>query len=308
MNKTLYIFAKIILLSFLFMTDADAQTLGMDSDMFASMKAGDKAAVIAVHFGTTNEVARVNNIERFNAKLQQAFPKYDFREAWTSRIVIKKMQANGIVKQTPSEVIENLRLEGFTHILIQPSNIIEGIEMDYLRHEVERFRKSFKDIRVSDPLLADTEDYYKAIDATLSITKDKKTATVLVCHGSAKEKNTQYTMLDYVLHDKGFTNWTVATIEGFPSKDNMIKFLKEHNIKKVTLIPFMFVAGEHAHNDIEIEWKKALEAEKIKVKTILKGLGENDAILNIFVDHAKKTSKFRRYTNIERKLQSSMKE
>lgn len=308
MNKTLFIIAKLFLLSFLFIANADAQTLGMDSNMFASMKPGDKAAVIAVHFGTTNEVARVNSIERFNTKLQQAFPKYDFREAWTSRIVIKKMQSNGIVKQTPSEVIETLHLDGFTHILIQPSNIIEGIEMDYLRHEVERFRKYFKDIRIGDPLLADTEDYYKAVDAALTISKDKKSATVLVCHGSAKERNTQYTMLDYVLHDKGCPNWTVATIEGFPSQKNLIKFLKERNIKKVTLIPFMFVAGEHAHNDIAVEWKKALEAEKISVKTIMKGLGENDAMLNIFVEHAVQASKYRRYTNIERKLQAAMKE
>jgi len=278
----------------------------MESDMFANMKSGDKAAIIAVHFGTTNDAARVLSIDRFNQAMQQAFPKYDFREAWTSRTIIKKVKEKEIFKQTPSEVLEQLKLDGFTHILIQSSNIVDGTEMEYLRHDISYFKKDFKEIRISQPLLMDADDYAKAIDAETKIHKDKKSINVFVCHGSTGAVNAQYTMLDYMLRDKGLTNWQVATIEGYPTMDNLIKNLKAQNIKKVNLIPFMFVAGDHVQNDIAITWKKALESKGFKVKPYTKGIGENDAIISIYVDHAKHTRKYRRYTAIEKKMQSAV--
>lgn len=304
MNKTL---THLIALLILFTTGVigmQAQSDGIESDMFASMKGSDKAAVVAIHFGTTNENARIMSIERFNLRLQQAFKQYEFREAWTSRIVIKRLAEREIYKNTPVQVLETLKAEGYTHILLQPSNIINGIEIEYLKNEVERFKKSFKDIRIGDPLLSSPEDYYKAAEAEFAIHKDKKTMNVLVCHGSAKEKNTQYTMLDYVLRETGHNNWTVATIEGFPTQQNLIKMLKAQGAKKVNLIPFMFVAGEHVQNDIAIDWKKTLDSQGIKAKVYTKGIGENDAILDIFVNHATRASKFRTYSSIERKLRA----
>ena len=298
----------LLLLMLLTFTSIHAQNEGIESDMFASMKGSDKAAVVAVHFGTTNEDARIQSIERFNMRLREAFKQYEFREAWTSRIVIKKMQEHDIVKQTPSQLLEELRQEGFTHILLQPSNIINGTEMDYLRLEVDKFRnmKAFKDIRIGDPLLSSVDDYYKAVEAECAIYKDKKTTNVLVCHGSAKDKNTQYTMLDYVFRDSNHDNWAVATIEGFPTQAILIKHLKANGVKKVNLIPFMFVAGDHVQKDIAEDWKKALESVGIKVaKVFTKGIGEYDSILDIYVKHAIQASKHRPYSSVEKKMISS---
>lgn len=128
---------------------------------------------------------------------------------------------------------------------------------------------------------------------------------VLVCHGSAKDKNTHYTMLDYVFRDSNHDNWAVATIEGFPTQAILIKHLKANGVKKVNLIPFMFVAGEHVHKDIAENWKKALESVGIKSKVFTRGIGEYDNILDIYVNHAKHASKHRTYSSIERKLMSS---
>ncbi|MCR5313693.1 MAG: sirohydrochlorin cobaltochelatase [Bacteroidaceae bacterium] len=281
---------------------AQEQNDGTAVDMFANMKKGDKAAIVAVHFGTTNDEGRVECIERLNTHLHQAFPKYDLREAWTSTIVINKMAAKGVVKQTPSQVLQQLKDDGFTHILIQPSFIIDGVEMEYLKVTVNNFVKSFKAIRLGQPLLLFPEDYSKAIDIEKSIFKDKKYMNVLVCHGSVASKNYQYTMLDYMLREKGFENWTVATIEGFPSYDNLIRRLKDEGKKRVNLIPFMFVTGEHVKNDINDIWKKKLEKDGFKVKTHTKGLGHTDAILKLYVEHAQHTQKFRTYSPLERKM------
>ena len=50
----------------------------------------------------------------------------------------------------------------------------------------------------------------------------------------------------------------------------------------------MFVAGDHAKNDMAIRYKEELEENGFKVnQVILKGLGEFDAIQNIFLNHLK---------------------
>lgn len=47
----------------------------------------------------------------------------------------------------------------------------------------------------------------------------------------------------------------------------------------------MFVAGDHAKNDIAGEWKEALEKEDFTVNARLEGLGQVPEIQDIFIEH-----------------------
>ncbi len=49
----------------------------------------------------------------------------------------------------------------------------------------------------------------------------------------------------------------------------------------------MFVAGEHAQNDMAIKWKQALEKEGFEVTTLIKGLGQNPDVQNLYINHLK---------------------
>lgn len=69
----------------------------------------------------------------------------------------------------------------------------------------------------------------------------------------------QKTVTDYMLKAKGYENFHVGTIEGYPTFDTMLAKLKASGVKKVMLMPFMFVAGDHVNNDIAGDWKKELE-------------------------------------------------
>ena len=70
--------------------------------------------------------------------------------------------------------------------------------------------------------------------------------------------------------------------------DTLLKKLRKNGIEEVRLAPFMFVAGEHAKNDMAVTYKNELEENGFKVnQVILKGLGEFDAIQNIFLNHLK---------------------
>ena len=52
----------------------------------------------------------------------------------------------------------------------------------------------------------------------------------------------------------------------------------------------MVVAGDHANNDMagdeEDSWKTAFTKDGYEVVCLLRGLGENEAIRQIYVDHA----------------------
>lgn len=45
----------------------------------------------------------------------------------------------------------------------------------------------------------------------------------------------------------------------------------------------MFVAGEHAKNDIAEDWKEELEAEGFSVEVLMQGLGEVKEIQDKFI-------------------------
>lgn len=262
------------------------------SDMLASMNPGDKAALLMVHFGTTHDDTRALTIDAINAKAQAAFPELKFQEAYTSRIIIRRLKERGIEKITPLDALLKLRGEGYTHVIVQSTNIIDGVEMESLRKDVESVLPFFKEIRVGTPLLYSIEDAEKVVDILgkrlNTSTQGKKAAKeniVLVGHGTYTPSTAIYSQMDYMLKAIGLTNFHVGTIEGYPTFETMLAQLKAAKAKQVTLVPFMFVAGDHAKNDIAGKWKEALEKEGYTVNANLEGLGQVPEIQEIFINH-----------------------
>lgn len=270
------------------------------SDIIKTMQTGDKLAILMVHFGTTHSDTRELTIDAINSKVKQQFSDIECREAYTSRIIIKRLDVMGIIKQNPLEALKQLHADGYTHILVQASTIIDGVEMESLNRNVEEVSSLFKDIRVGDPLLYSPHDYEKVIDI-LTSNSDKNTAYVWVGHGTYDATTAQYAMLDYMLKAKGHNNYFVGTIEGYPEYDDMLKQLKASGLKKVVLVPFMFVAGEHAKNDIAEDWKNDLEKEGFEVGVLMKGLGQNPDIQDLYISHLKFIATHRKIGIMEKK-------
>ncbi|WP_244155081.1 sirohydrochlorin cobaltochelatase [Parabacteroides massiliensis] len=258
----------------------------VESDLFGSMQTGDKAALLVVHFGTTHDDTRALTIDAVNKKMTETFPGLEVREAWTSRIIAFRLKTRDIYKSNPEEALARLKADGYTHVLIQSSNIIEGIEMESLRKDVATHEKDFKEIRIGTPLLFTPEDY-EAVIAAITPNGIRDGAVLLVGHGTYTPTTAQYAMMDYMLKAKGFDNYIVGTIEGYPSFDDALIQIKKGGYKKVQLMPFMFVAGEHAKNDISGDWKDELEKQGYEVTVFMEGLGQNPAVQDIFVEHAR---------------------
>lgn len=281
-NLTLKLFCVFCILS----QSAQAEGNFVESDLFGSLKEGEKAAVLVVHFGTTHDDTRARTIDAVNGKIAEAFPDIEVREAWTSRIIMRRMKARGQQKMNPEEALEQLKADGYTHILVQSSSIIDGIEMESLRKDVAARQQDFKEIRMGIPLLFSPDDY-EAVITAVTFRRNEKDAVLLVGHGTYTPNTAQYAMLDYMLKAKGFDRWFVGTIEGYPSFDDALSQIRKRDCKTLLLMPFLFVAGEHAKNDIAGSWKEELEKLGYHVDVLMEGLGENPAIQDIIVRHAR---------------------
>ena len=217
------------------------------SDFYKTMEKNDKASVLMVHFGTTFDDTRKNTIDAVNDEAKKEFPDMEIREAYTSRIIMRRLKERGIVKDNPAEALDKLAKEGYTHIIVQPTNVINGVESKTLEQQLEMYKDKFKEIRTGSALLSTPEDYKavaEIIDKEVGKVTDNE-AVVLVGHGTHDNGNAAYPAMDYTAKSMGY-KFYVGTIEGFPEFDDVVRGLKKDNIKKVILMPFMFVAGDHA--------------------------------------------------------------
>ena len=273
------------------------------NDLLATLKPGDKAALLMVHFGTSYADTRALTIDAINAKAREAFPDLEVREAYTSRIIIRKLGRDGLKKVTPLEALFALRSEGYTHVVVQSTHLIDGVEMESLRHDVESMAPFFKEIRVGTPLLYSVDDAQRVADilAARHATDRKGAHVLLVGHGTYTPVTATYSQMDYMLKAAGHSRFHVATIEGYPTLSTALAQIQAAKGKSVTLVPLMFVAGDHARNDIAGEWREALEAEGLTATAVMEGLGQVPEIQDLYIDHIRFTLSHRRVSVMEKK-------
>ncbi len=278
--------------------------LGLEAvtfDAYAAEGQAGKKAILVVSFGTTFADTRKVTTEAVENKIRAAFPDYEVRRAFTSRIIIKRLaERDGLKVDTERQALEKLKADGYTDVIIQPLHIEAGEEYEKLSKAVAGFEKDFAKITVSRPLLYYTgqegekpDDYLIAIKAIQKQLPKlgPQDAVALMGHGGVSPANTAYAALQLKLEDAGLKNVFVFTVEGYPTVENLLAKLKKNKIKTVTLMPFMLVAGDHANNDMagdeEDSFKSQLQKAGYQVKTYIHGLGENAGIQDIYAQHVK---------------------
>lgn len=252
-----------------------------------------KRAVLVVSFGTTYEDTRKLTIEAVENRIKNEYSDYEVRRAFTSKVVIKVLKnRDGIFVDTPQGALKKLYREGYEKVFIQPLHLIPGSEYNNLKSIVEEFqgKELFNEIDLGTPAIYKREDYELLIEAVKDLIEKNKTL-VFMGHGSYHYSNACYSELQMSLIDRGYKNVFIGTVEGYPSIENVMKWIEENNIKEVTLAPFMLVAGNHAKNDMcgenENSWKSILEKAGIKVNIYFHGLGENLKFQEIYLKHLK---------------------
>lgn len=262
-----------------------------------------KKAILIASFGTTYQDALARDIESVENNIKINFPEYEVRRAFTSRIVLKKLaQRDGIVIDNEQQALERLRAEGYQEVFVQPLHVVAGEEYEKLRRMVVRHahEKTFTKIAIGRPLLYymgqedKPDDYLIALEALATqvpLAEEPEEAVVFMGHGGVHPANAAYAALQIKMEQAGLGQMFIYTVEGFPELDWVIEKLKAAKIQKVTLMPFMLVAGDHANNDMagddEDSAKSQLELAGLDVTVHLQGLGAIPGIQEIYVQHLK---------------------
>ena len=273
--------------------------------------------LLVVSFGTSFNDSRAADIGGVEKALQEAYPDWSVRRAFTAQIIINHVQARDDekidnVEQALDRAVDN----GVKNLIIQPTHLMHGAEYDELTEAVEKYQDKFETVKIAEPLLGevgsdasaineDKEAVAKAITAeavktakydSLDAVAEDGTAFVFMGHGTSHTAKISYSQMQTQMENLGYKNVFIGTVEGEPedtSCEAVIEKVKEAEYKKVILRPLMVVAGDHANNDMagddDDSWKSQFEAseEFDSVETQIAGLGEISDIQQLYVAHTK---------------------
>jgi sirohydrochlorin cobaltochelatase len=251
-----------------------------------------RPAIVLAAFGTTTEA--FDTYKHFEEKVKERFPDYEIRWAFTSqKIRLKLAQDKGQKLNDLPTTLQELRAAGYTQVAIQSLHIVPGEEWEKKVVLESRKIPGLK-VTLGKPLLSSKKDQEQVLQAIAqTFPKDlKDTAVVLVAHGSPSAEGTATYLAFNRLLRSHYPNQNVflGTVEGKPTRKQVMAAVKKSNASSVVLLPFLFVAGEHVAKDIlgddPESWKSELLKQKAyHIEGITKGLGYQDGIINIYLDH-----------------------
>lgn len=273
--------------------------------------------ILVVSFGTSFNSSRVADIKGIEDALQEAYPDWSVRRAFTAQIIINHVQAReGEFIDNMDQALERAVSNGVKNLIVQPTHLMHGAEYDELAAAVENYQDQFESVKIAEPLLgevgtdADTlNDDKKAVAEALTAeavkgagydsleaAKEDGTAFVFMGHGTSHAAKVSYTQMQAQMKDLGYENVFIGTVEGEPEEtacEAVIEAVSEAGYTTVVLRPLMVVAGDHANNDMagedEDSWLSMFEASGKfdSVETQIAGLGSIDAVKELYVAHTK---------------------
>lgn len=251
--------------------------------------------LLVLSFGTSFNDNRRLTIGAIENDIEAAFPDYSVRRGFSANIVIDHInRRDGFLIDDVKASLERAVNNGVKTLVVQPTHLMNGFEYNDIVEEVSNYADAFEKVVFGEPLLTSDDDFArveKAITEWTAEYDDGETAICFMGHGTEADSNAVYQKMQDLLTADGYNNYFIGTVEAAPTLDDVLAKVKAGNYKRVVLEPLMVVAGDHANNDMasdeEDSWKTAFENEGYEVVCLIRGLGENEAIRQIYVDHAK---------------------
>ena len=271
--------------------------------------------LLVVSFGTSFNDSRAEDIKGIEDALQEAYPDWSVRRAFTAQIIINHVQARD------DEHIDNMQqaldravANGVKNLVVQPTHLMHGAEYDEMVEAIDEYKDKFESVAIAEPMLGEVGSDATAINEdkaavaqavtdaavksagydSMEAAAEDGTAFVFMGHGTSHTANVTYNQMQTQMEKLGFTNAFIGTVEGEPEDtacDVVIDKVKDAGFKKVVLRPLMVVAGDHANNDMagddEDSWKSMFEAsgEFDEIDCQIEGLGRIDAVEQLYVEH-----------------------
>jgi len=302
--------------------EADPDYFGRDTGDAAKddPRNGDEIGekeLLVVSFGTSFNDSRSTDIKGIEDALQEAFPDWSVRRAFTAQIIINHVQArDGEKIDNMDQALERAVANGVKTLVIQPTHLMHGAEYDELTAAVESYKDKIPTIVIAEPLLGEVGDDATVINAdkqavatcvvneavkesgfaSLDEAEQAGVAYVFMGHGTAHTAKVTYSQMQTQMNTLGYKNVFIGTVEGEPEEtacENVIEAVSAAGYKTVVLRPLMVVAGDHANNDMADpedpeSWVSMFTASAKfeKIDTQIAGLGRIADVQALYVAHA----------------------
>ena len=172
--------------------------------------------ILVVSFGTSFNDSRVADVKGIEDAIQEAFPDWSVRRAFTAQIIINHVQArDGEKIDNVDQALDRAVSNGVKNLVIQPTHLMHGAEYDELMETVDNYKDKFETVKIAEPLLGEVgsdatviNDDKKAVAETLTAeavkdsgydsldaAKEDKTAYVFMGHGTAHVAKVSYSQM-----------------------------------------------------------------------------------------------------------------
>ena len=255
-----------------------------------TLDAGRRGILFAAAGSSTLESQAV--FDRIGQAALLRFPGVEVRWAFTSSGVRRKLAQQGRRVAAPSDALEAMQAEGFTTVAVTSLHLSDGMEYSELADTVKAFRTGtgpLTNVALGKTLMADEEGWRQALKALLASVpaRGPGEAVLLVAHGSLDARAVKTIAHAISVCRQVDPALFLGMILGSPSQDQIVDELRAAGLRKVWVLPCLIAAGVSAHEDIagagDHSWLSVLERAGLTCIPILKGLGECDGIVDVWL-------------------------
>ena len=257
---------------------------------------GKQKGILVVSYGSSYKEEREKSIGGIERAIAAAFPEYKIYRAFTSLTIVERIwKKDGCRIDSICEALERAVSEGMRQMVIIQTHLVKGIRYEAMEKAVDAYKHKFEQLVVAEPILSADVNIEALADGLVSIGTaydDGQTAVCFVGHGIDEEYKIAYSCLQKCLDGRGYEHFYIGTLSVKPTRMDLVDCIQKKSIEhRVVLVPLMLVSGYHVRKDLagtgENSWENTFSKLGYSVECVRRGLGEEDFIQKIFIEHLK---------------------
>lgn len=257
----------------------------------------DRKGILFAVPGTTCEQA-MGAFSRIEAAAVRRFPGVRVRWAYTSGPIRRKLAARGIVVDDPVAALVAMQAEGLTRVGVVSLHMTDGMEYGELSEVVKGFGGQLGNrmrVALGYPLMTSEEDWGRVLSvvlAALPATPGAAERVILVAHGSTDPRAAETLKRAGQQARRVDPGLILGMMLGSPVRDEVVRDCLAAGVRKIWLVPCFVAAGLTVVQDIagtgEHSWASALKRAGLEVVPIVRGLGETDGVVEVWLNQAER--------------------
>jgi len=213
----------------------------------------DKAIILSC-FGSVIEQDKYLELKSL---VEKTFQNIDVFLSFSSRMVLKDLHKRDMHYKNLPQILADVDMLGYKNIIVASINLFPTDEHEVLKKTVAGFNNfSLANIRYTNAILTKTKEttlFLKDLDK--KVTK-KDTANLYVIHGTPALELGGIESISYsadfleIIGDANYSCSLEGTFPFYAIKEQLIKKMKNNNVKNIQIIPMLLVSGNHYIKDM----------------------------------------------------------